>query len=186
LSTRHPFRLSGIRRFPIDLPIPPSDNPALHSSPDKESQSMRRLSLLFAVLVVVLLLGSDSPRDYDDKVKIVDEVDGTWKLIWIEYGGLIAGCRKDLVMNCSKGTYIVNYGGVEEERGCYRIEPTRKPPQFDYTPSNGEHQSQTSRCIYEIQGDTLKIVEMPLWGDTRRPQGFKDKGVRILNYKRIK
>ena len=68
---------------------------------------MRRLSLLFAVLFVVPLIGSDSPRDYDDRVK-VDELSRKWS----PNGRVVPLCGFD----------------AQENRP---IDPTRNPPQLD-------------------------------------------------------
>ena len=40
---------------------------------------MHRLSLLLAVLLVLPLFGSDSPKEYDDRAKIAG-IEGVWRL----------------------------------------------------------------------------------------------------------
>ena len=44
---------------------------------------MRRL-LPLAVLLILPLLGSDSPKEYDDAAMQMDEIQGTWRLVAVE------------------------------------------------------------------------------------------------------
>jgi hypothetical protein len=40
---------------------------------------MRRVSVLFAVLLVVPPLGYDSPKEYEDAVATMDSIEGSWR-----------------------------------------------------------------------------------------------------------
>ena len=41
---------------------------------------MKRLLPPFVVLLALSLLGSDSPKAYDDRTEIIDSLQGTWHL----------------------------------------------------------------------------------------------------------
>jgi uncharacterized protein (TIGR03067 family) len=147
---------------------------------------MRRLFLLFAVLFVVPLSGSDSPKEYDDRTETIG-IEGTWRLTEVEYGGQKR--KTDLpkaMLTYRSGTYTANYTGGDTFRGSYRIAPTRKPSHLDQLPSNGSDQGQTIKFIYQIDGDTLRIARIMSAFTTSRPQGFDDDHIFVVTYKRVK
>ena len=142
---------------------------------------MRRLSLLFAVLLVVPLLGSGSPKDYDGKTEYVG-IEGTWRLTQVELNGT-NGPPSQAVHTYYSRTYTVTLNG-KTSGGSYCIDTTHNPTYLDLTPSDpaaygGKH-------IYQIDGDTLRIARMSRRPDRLRPQGFKDEGLIVLIYKRVK
>jgi uncharacterized protein (TIGR03067 family) len=138
----------------------------------------RTVWLLVGVLLGVVAMGSDSPKEYDD-VMVPDPLEGMWLL---KYEGI----DFQEVMILRGGTYTINYSDGDTNRGNYRINPTRKPPHLDYIPSKGECRGQTLKRIYQIDGDTLKIAWIRDESDKRRPQGFNDDGIVIKIYKRVK
>jgi uncharacterized protein (TIGR03067 family) len=149
-----------------------------------EEWTMRRLSPLFAFLFVVPLLGSDSPKEYDDKAEIVG-IEGTWRFSELEHNGEKVDLVTRWVTTYRGGTYTTNYGHGDTVRGCYRIDPTRNPPHLDRLPSSGPCKGETNKFIYQIDGDTLRVagfylIELP------RPQGFNDDDISIWTYKRVK
>jgi uncharacterized protein (TIGR03067 family) len=90
------------------------------------------------------------------------------------------------VLTCRNGTFTVHYTNDEDTiRGSARIDPGRTPPQFDWSPSNGGGKGQVLRLIYQIDGDTLRTAIMNTDG-MLRPQSFRDKGVVVHTYKRVK
>jgi uncharacterized protein (TIGR03067 family) len=118
---------------------------------------MRRMSLLFAVLLVVPLLGSGSPKDYD-----------------VESSG-VKYSDVQLVMILRGGTYALS----NTMQGTYRIYPTCDPPHLDMIESEGR----TIKRIFRIDGDTLRIAGAP---GAQRPHGFKDEDVKVYFFKRVK
>jgi uncharacterized protein (TIGR03067 family) len=139
---------------------------------------MRRLSLLFAVLFVVLLFGSDSPRDYDDKVEVVG-IEGVWKHIQYELNG--EKVSFPYVMTFHNGTYSVDGSDGES----YHIDFTKKPHHLDQTRSQEPFKG-IIKGIYQVDGDTLRIAHLQGEADIRRPQGFNGDGVIVATYKRVK
>jgi uncharacterized protein (TIGR03067 family) len=144
---------------------------------------MRRTILLLAgVLLSVVALGSDSPKEYDDKTDVVG-IEGTWRLIDGEFNGEKIKPSTQLLMTICKGNYTIAELGGSTERGNYRIDTTRKPPHLDRSPSIN---SGAEKFIYQIDGSTLKTAGIATADEVRRPQGFNDKGVVVLIYKRVK
>jgi uncharacterized protein (TIGR03067 family) len=145
---------------------------------------MRRLSLLFAVLIVVLLLGSDSSKEYDDQTESVGIL-GTWRLTEREVDGNKAVVYGEIVQTYRIGTYTIDGNGPAWQ-GRYRTDPGANPPRLDWYHSNGPFAGKTIKLIYQIDGDTLRIAFIADGDNSRRPQGFNDKGVSIGIYKRVK
>ena len=142
---------------------------------------MRRTMLLLAgVLLSVVALGSDSPKEYDDKVN-ADEIEGTWQ--WTEFEGELFGMKYHPThyseMTLRNGIFKLT---VPEWHGRYRLDPTHKPAHLDWMPAN----RQTLKFIYQIDGDTLKIAGFPHEPTKPRPQAVNDKGVTVWTYKRVK
>jgi uncharacterized protein (TIGR03067 family) len=147
---------------------------------------MRRTVLLLAgVLLAVVALGSDSPKDYDDKTEVAG-IEGTWRLIELESSGKKQKPSTQHVLTIHNGTYTYVDGEGDPVRVNCQIDPARNPPHLNIIPSIGFYQGVT---IYQIKGDTLRIAKLPIiLGDQRpkRPQGFNDQDVHIETYKRVK
>jgi len=142
---------------------------------------MHRLSLLFTVLVVVPLFGSDSPKEYGDRTE-ADELQGIWQTVARESagvrqadkGGVIHTFRDGQCWNCL----------VADPVGAYRADASHSPARLDRTEFLGGGKVQTWKCIYRRDGDTLRIATTSETG--RRPQSFDDKDIFIVTYQRIK
>jgi uncharacterized protein (TIGR03067 family) len=138
---------------------------------------MRRVSLLFAFLFVVLLLGFDSLKEYDGRMEDTNRLEGKWKLIQVVRDGItLDDPSREVTYRC--GTYSGIHGKYPYQ-GKYRIDCTHKPHHLDeiQTPDI------TIKEIYQIDGDTLTIAHMM---GTKRPQRFKDEGAWVETYKRVK
>jgi uncharacterized protein (TIGR03067 family) len=136
---------------------------------------MRRTILpLVGVLIPVVALASDSPKEYDDKTEIIG-IEGTWRMV---------GNEKN-VLTCHSGTWTIDRGdGGSPWDGTYRIDINQKPAHLDRFYANGPYTGSTFKYIYQIDGDVLRIG-FGYMGSTR-PQGFKDDGVRVATYKRVR
>jgi uncharacterized protein (TIGR03067 family) len=132
----------------------------------------RTILLLNGVLFTVVALGSDSPKEYDDKTEAVG-IEGTWRMV---------GNEKN-VMTCHSGTWTIKGdGGLWQ--GTYRIDTTCMPAHLDRFYANGPLKGKTLKFIYQIDRDMLRIacarnVEL-------RPHGFKDDGVDLWTYERVR
>jgi uncharacterized protein (TIGR03067 family) len=134
---------------------------------------MRCTMFLLSALLVLSLLGSGSPREYDDRVTQADDLDGTWQL----EGGTT------VMITCHRGTWSFEGSGLLWH-GTYSIDPNRTPARLEWHYTDGPHNGNTFRFIYEIKGDVLRFGYLP--NDSRFPQGFDDKGIIVTTYKRAK
>jgi len=146
---------------------------------------MRRMSLLFTVLIVIPMLGSDSPKEYDDRTETVG-IEGTWRLTEYQFSGY----QKETypfrcVITFRRGAYWSDNGENGKFYPCpgtYRIDSTLKPSHLDLLPSKEPYKGQTLEWIYEIDRDTLRLAGT----FTKRPQGFTNKRVLVVTYKRVR
>lgn len=145
---------------------------------------MRRLSPLFAVLFVVPLIGSDSPKEYDGAMQ-EDKLEGTWQRIEIERNGEKIDVGVQLVNIYRGDNFTSDYGG-NSVTGRFWIDPTRKPAHLDWIPSNGSYRGEPLKAIYQIDGNKLKIAVMADPFDLRRPKGFIGNDLAVHTYKRVK
>ena len=75
---------------------------------------MHRLSLLFAVLSVVPLLGSDSAKEYDDRTEVAG-IEGTWRGTRID---------RQYVMTYHSGTFTIDDGDGNPLRAIHKAFPS--------------------------------------------------------------
>jgi uncharacterized protein (TIGR03067 family) len=150
---------------------------------------MRRTVLLLAgVLLSGVVLGSDAPKEYDDKTE-VDSIEGTWRQIEVEFDGNGKKFKPDpeCVIGFRSGTFTSNYSDGDTDRGSYRIDNTCKPPHLDWMPFSGLYRGKTLQFICQIDGDTLRIAyRRGVEDKVRRPQGFSDDDIAVKTYKRVK
>jgi uncharacterized protein (TIGR03067 family) len=145
---------------------------------------MCRTTLLLAgVLLAIVVIGSDSPKGYDDSVTM-DELEGTWQ--WTEFENALTGKYQPThysEMTYRNGTFALT---VPDWHGRYHLDPTHKPARIDWTAANYGYQGKTLQYIYQIDGDTLRIGGFPGESTKPRPQGFNIPGLTVWTYKRVK
>jgi uncharacterized protein (TIGR03067 family) len=101
-----------------------------------------------------------------------DDVQGVWKPAQAELGGtklpeaVIAAWRLEL----RDGKYTLT-GAESPDSGTYQCDGSRKPKTMDVTGGDGPNKGKTFPCIYELDGDTLRIC-YDLSGKAR-PKEFK-------------
>jgi uncharacterized protein (TIGR03067 family) len=142
---------------------------------------VRRTILLLAdVLLCVVALGSDSPKEYDDKVK-ANELEGTWELSALECRGTNLSSSQ-LTLTVRDTTYTSSSNGISHSGYCH-FDSSRTPATLDLILSSGKDKGKTQMRIYEVKGDMLKIAS---GGGLQYPHGFNDKDVVVWTYKRVK
>jgi uncharacterized protein (TIGR03067 family) len=147
---------------------------------------MRRTILACAgVLLCVVALGSDSPKEYDDRTEIAG-IEGTWRETEAEVNGENTKSNPHRLTTYRRGTCTIDDGDGNPDRGTYSIDLTQKPPHLDWMPSAGVFKGITYKFICQIDGDTLKICSCTFGTSKRRPQSFNDPWVAIWTYKRVK
>ena len=132
------------------------------------------------VVVLGLLLGSDSPKDYDDRIAPASLV-GTWNLLRLTRNGQDdKAVEWNLVFRADTYSWV----GTVQVDGTYKINTGRTPAELDLSPMVAPRQSKTSRCIFRIDGDTLLIALFE--PETERPRSFGDKDIQTLTLQRVK
>ncbi len=144
---------------------------------------MRRIiSLLVSSLLVVPSLGSDAPREYDDRTER-DELQGAWQQIGAVWNGDITwveGC----VWTYRNGKVTAHYNGVLITENLYWVDASVRPARMDSIERVGDDKGKTWRHIYRIEGDVLwKANGLP---GGAYPRSFEDKDTSIGIYKRVK
>jgi uncharacterized protein (TIGR03067 family) len=87
----------------------------------------------------------------------------------------------------AEGKFKVQNAGKTILAGSVQIDPDKKPRTMDITYSEGDPKGQTSRAIYELDGDTLRMC-CAAFGKAR-PTEFASKpgsGISLMTYKREK
>jgi uncharacterized protein (TIGR03067 family) len=144
---------------------------------------MRRLSLLLAVLFVLPLLGSDSPKEYDDSVRFDGGLEGEWKKVEVFYQGqnLGASGQPSLVIHKQRFTWS---GSTPATTGTFTVDPGKRPARTDQTPLNGPGTGSTWKMIYQVEGDKLLIAYT--FTMTEYPKGFDDRDSFVTVMKRVR
>ena len=88
-------------------------------------------------------------------------------------------------MTLRGGTLTFDCGYGHPDRGTYRIASDGKLSHFDRVPVFGPFPCVSAKCIFQIDGDTLRIASLP-GRDNERPREFDDEDVIIETYKRVK
>jgi uncharacterized protein (TIGR03067 family) len=101
-----------------------------------------------------------------------DEMDGIWKPVEAELGGVKfpAETFKDWRLELTKGKYVL-HGAESPDQGSFVIDSSKKPRTMDISGTDGPNKGKTFPCIYELEGDTLRIC-YDLSGK-KRPVEFK-------------
>jgi uncharacterized protein (TIGR03067 family) len=134
---------------------------------------MRRL---FAVLMLVPLLGSDSPKEYDSATA-VDGVEGTWRVVAAEIDGSRVPMKVTTELTLRAGRWRIS-DLKTANTGNYTVEPGSKPAHLDIVTSG-----ETNKYIYRIDGDTLRLARYEQ--GVPHPKSFNDTGIVIIICKRV-
>jgi uncharacterized protein (TIGR03067 family) len=141
---------------------------------------MRRLIPLFAALLLLPLLGSDSPREYDSATEMAG-IEGTWQLLAVEHDGNKVNSIT-WVWTLRDGEYTRTDSNGDHGTGTYRINTNQKPPHFDLSAAK-EGGYGALKGIFQCQGDTLKMA----WSHGGEyPKSFHDKDIWLGTLKRLK
>jgi len=155
---------------------------------------MRRMGwFLGGVLLAVVAVGSDSPKDYNGRVQVVNPLQGKWRFLKLEMtninGGKIictAPAWADVVFQDER--YVWGWGDqysrLTSSQGICTFDPGKNPEHLDLTDRTGALAGTTRRCIYRFDGETLQIVSRTHHPDIR-PTSFEGP-VTIYTLKRAK
>ena len=133
-----------------------------------------RVWCLLAVPALLVLSAVTAQEDVAKKE--VAKLQGTWKLVGVELGGIT------LPEEAFKGRQIRIEGekisGVVKALLTYRVDATAKPKAIDLLSDKGKT---PAKGIYELQGDTLTVCYPPQTS-LDRPKSFDTAGTRYFCY----
>lgn len=116
----------------------------------------RALAPLVLVLAAAAIVdGGDAKKDAK---KDPATIDGTWIPSTAQLGGkeFPEEVRKTIQLVVKDGKYLVVVGKVED-RGTVKLDAAAKPKALDLTGTDGPNKGKTYPCIYERDGDNLKV-----------------------------
>lgn len=121
------------------------------------------LCLCLAIVVSPIAFASDLP---DAKA-----IEGSWTPIRAEFGGqpMPEAILKTISLKLADGKYEAMAQGPDY--GTYSLDATTTPKSMTVIGTDGPNKGKTFPCIYELNGDTLRIC-YDLSG-TKRPADFK-------------
>jgi hypothetical protein len=141
---------------------------------------MRRLLPLFAVLFVGLLLGSDSPREYEDSAVSGDPLAGEWTRVKLVLAGDDLGAPPWFI-TFRDGKYSARLAdGGAAETGTYTVNGGR----LDMVRTGGIVCNSSGHFLFRVDGDTLQLSYYN--GATRRPETFGGKDMALSTFKRVR
>jgi uncharacterized protein (TIGR03067 family) len=116
------------------------------------------------------------------------DIQGTWLPVKAELGGKTMGndFLTNTILQLDAGKYDVTVAGAHD-KGVYILDAGLKPKTLDITGAEGPNAGRKIPCIYELDGNTLKICYG--LGNSPRPSEFKSpSGTRyfLVTYKRKK
>ena len=145
---------------------------------------MRRVLFPFAVLLVLLLLGSDSPKEYDDTTENVS-IEGTWQIVSAGRGLQQTTVADRCIGIWQHGKWSYTQAKGYSTGGRYKIDSHRTPAALDEVQTTGQGWQIERRFIYRIEGETLHTAFNPN-NPLNRPRSFDEDGVYIVTWKRVK
>jgi uncharacterized protein (TIGR03067 family) len=139
---------------------------------------------LIGLAAATLLLAAPAPDDPTKKDQ--EKIQGTWKVDSIQSPtGEPQADVADMRWTFDGEKLSVAKGGNEFKKGTFRLDASKKPPALDLVPDDKDEKP--TACIYQLDGDTLKIAAGKAGGD--RPTEFKpdkDAGFGVVVLKRDK
>jgi uncharacterized protein (TIGR03067 family) len=129
-------------------------------------------------LILFLGCASAAGTPPDERLKMeVERLQGRWKLV----GAVMSGHQLsneelgvadvDHVVFCND-TVSLNKAGEKDSKAKYRLDPGKRPNEVDMIPEDGPYKGKTTRWIYVLEGDSLKLC-YDAEQITRRPTEFK-------------
>ena len=116
--------------------------------------------LLLVVGVVFLVAAGDAQ---DEVKKELARFEGTWKWVSIEMEKmkLSADALEHLRLKLMGDKFTVTEENNASFGGTFKVDPSKKPKTIDVTFTDGPAKDKTALGIYELEGDTYKVITDP-------------------------
>jgi uncharacterized protein (TIGR03067 family) len=125
------------------------------------------MKLTLGLAACILLAGADTkPKDK----KAGDPLTGAWKVVSLVADGQERDQAKGTVFTYKDGK-VTRKGPRGEQTSTYKIDDSKKPATIDMTAQGGMRDGMTSKGIFEVKGDELKIC-VAFMPDAERPKEF--------------
>jgi len=143
---------------------------------------------LGVILTATVLAAGAVLADDDKKPDVAKNIVGTWQLT----KGVIAGnpmpeeAVKKLKLELTNGKYKLE-GAESPDEGTWKLYLDKKPYGMDIKGTDGPNKGKTFLCIFELDGDKLKVC-YDLAGK-KRPEKFESKPktpLFLAEYKKVK
>jgi uncharacterized protein (TIGR03067 family) len=133
--------------------------------------------MLPLAVLILPLLGSESPRVFNDKTEIVS-IEGTWRQTAVKLDGQDRPHTDEvlLIFRSAKYEWI---GLGFPCAGTYHIDATKSPARLDMRSTRVPH----SEYIFRLEGDTL-LLAFQVFG-TNLPKGFDGDNSCVETFKRV-
>jgi uncharacterized protein (TIGR03067 family) len=132
---------------------------------------------MIGLLACVLLVGAE------DKKKD-DPVAGSWKVESLVVGGQERDQAKG-GMYTFKGGKMTSKNPRGEQTSSYKVDASKTPATIDWTAETGQRKGMTTKAIYEVKGDTMKLCFV-FGANAERPEKFdgSEQGHILITLKR--
>ena len=155
---------------------------------------IRTITLLVPTL---LIAGGPVPAGQATKQEAIQQelklLEGRWRLISLETDGeqiSVSRIQRAEPEIFIQGTTLKDYvRGKQTRETDFSIDPTRSPKTLDAKIVEGEPVGATSKAIYDLAGDRLRICWIVYGVRRERPSSFAtfvDSGLLLEEYERIK
>lgn len=127
---------------------------------------MKTRMLFLLVSIAVVMTACDGNKGGDAK-----NIEGTWAIADAQLGGvtLPAQVANAITLKLDGGKYEVKAESLD--KGTYTMDAAAQPKSLDIYGGEGPNAGKHYPCIYELQGDVLKVCYQ--LGDGPRPTEFK-------------
>jgi uncharacterized protein (TIGR03067 family) len=157
----------------------------LSLTPLEEKKAMIKLIVLFSLTII--LFQAVEVRGGDEAKDDLKNLAGAWTCVSAVNNGKPLGedVVKQLRLTLTDKRYKTEKGRQVLFDGIYKVDPGQRPKHIDITAPEGEQGGKTSKGIYALEGDTLKMC----YADKDRPTDFDSNpgsAATLVVWKRIK
>ena len=115
------------------------------------------MSLLMAALLFLLPIPtSQATPPADAAKKVLDQMQGSWRVVSFNGQDLPAGAEEYLVFKADK--YEQWSGNTVGERGSVKLDGSTKPMSIDFVITEGNDAGKVQLGLVDVTGDTLSLA----------------------------